>query len=261
LHYSDFAYLLPFKLKKTRKIAFSASLGINISSIPPSIIKLYRISLSDFSFISLREREQLSALSSLIEKEIHHTLDPTLLVDKEQLEIVMNRDMPLPYDRYVLVYNLDFAALPLAKKIAKTLKLPIIVYSRPPLLPIRRRLAFSRYFKDTLSFSSWGPREFLNLLRSAEFIITDSFHGTTLSILLQKQFLTLISGVNVRTLLRILDLLELFELNERLLSEKNFHYLLKIVYKPINYDHVKELLASIQRNSLKLLDVALKSAY
>jgi hypothetical protein len=260
LHHSDFAYLLPFKLKETKKIAFSASLGVDISSIPLSLIKLYKAALSDFSLISLRERKQSSALSSLIGKEIHHTLDPTLLVDKEQFETIMGMNIP-GIDKYVLIYNIDFTTLPLAKKIVEILKLPAIIYSRPPLLPITRRLTFSRYFKGAPYFSSLGPREFLGLIRNAEFIITDSFHGSALSILFQKQFVTLIAGLNVKTQQRILDLLEQFKLNKRLLSEKSFHYLSKIIYKPINYDHVRELLASMQRNSLKLLDVALKSAY
>lgn len=261
LQYSGFAYLLPFKLEGTRKVAFSASLGVDFSYIPSSMIKLYRATLSDFSFISLRERRQIPALSSLIGREIYHTLDPTLLIGKEQLENLMSRNTPSMHDKYVLVYNLDLTALPLASKVVESLKLPAIVYSRPPLLPITRRLAFSRYFKEASSFSSCGPREFLNLMRNAEFIVTDSFHGMALSILFQKQFLTLISGLNLKTIHRILDLLELFKLNERLLSEKSFHHLSRLLHEPIDYDHIEALLAIQRRSSLKLLGATLGSAH
>ena len=38
--------------------------------------------------------------------------------------------------------------------------------------------------------SDVGPEEFVNLIRGAEYICTDSFHGTIFSVLNHKQFLT-----------------------------------------------------------------------
>jgi hypothetical protein len=256
LRYSHFAYLLPFKLDGTKKIAFSASIGVDAHSISPAMIKLYKTALSDFSFISLRERTHLSVLSSIIGRKIYHTLDPTLLVDRGSLEAIIDQDVSLPHDKYVLIYNIDFSMLPLAKKIVETLELPAIIYDKPPFLPITRKLTFSKNFKNALYFSSAGPREFLTLLRNAEFIITNSFHGTALSIVLKKQFIVIISGSIIEVKSRILDLLDLFKLRNRVFSqEKNLQ---EIIHEPINYNYVSELMNHARRNSLELLRIALK---
>jgi len=256
LQYSDFAYLLPFQLKETRKIAFSASIAVDVNSIPLAMLKLYRVTLSDFSFISLREKTHLSILSSLIGRKIYHTLDPTLLVDKESFNAIMARDVSIPYDKYVLVYNLGFSMLPLTKKVIDILKLPAIIYIKRPLLSITQKLTFSKYFKNAPSFSSGSPREFLTLLRNAEFVITNSFHGTALSILFEKPFMVILADSAIKVKTRILDLLELFELRRRLFAPGK--KLLKIICEPIDYDHVTELLSNARRNSLELLRIALR---
>lgn len=251
LNYSDFAYLLPFKLKK--KVAFSASIGVD--TLPPNYYRLYKNTLSDFNFISLREKTHLSMLSSLIGRKIYCTLDPTLLVKRECLETIASRDVSLPYDKFVLVYNIDFSMLPIAERITNTLKLPAIVYSKPPLLPITRKLAFSRYFKDTPQLRACGPREFLTLIKRAEFIITNSFHGTILSTYFEKPFIVLASKTITKVKSRILEFLELFGLQRRLFTpDKN---LLEIIGEPIDYNQVKCLLSRAREDSLELLKMSL----
>jgi hypothetical protein len=256
LRHSHFAYLLPFKLDGTKKIAFSASIGVDPYSISSAMIKLYRRALSEFSFISLREKSHSPVLSSIIGRKICHTLDPTLLVERGSLETIMDQDISLPHDKYVLIYNIDFSMLPLAEKILQTFELPAIIYVKPPFLPIKRKLTFSKNFKNALCFSSAGPREFLTLLRNAEFIITNSYHATALSIVFKKPFVVIISDSIIEVKSRIFDLLDLFRMRNRVYSRgKNLQ---EIVHEPIDYDHVSELMNYARRNSLELLRKALK---
>ena len=217
------------------------------------MLKCYKKTLSDFDFISLRERTHLSMLSSLTGRKIYHTLDPTLLVEKRSLETIMNKNFPLPYYEYVLIFNLDCSMLPLAEKVTKILKLPAIIYNKPPLITYRSKIIY-RKFRKWPSFSSLGPREFLALLANAEFIITNSFHGTALSIIFSKPFMTIISGSYLRVGSRILDLLELLKLKDRVFTPENpKRTLSEIIRKPIDYDCVMELLNNARRDSLKLL--------
>jgi len=253
LSYSDFAYLLPFRLEGVKKVAFSVSIATE--DIPSVIRKLYKATLSDFSFISLREKTHCRLLSLLLGREVYNTLDPTLLVDIESYEAIMNKDMPLPYDKYILVYNLELSILPLARKLADTIKLPVIIYHKPRVHPITRKSSFSEYFKTATFFSFEGPREFLTLLRNAELVITDSFHGTALSILFEKPLITAITTSKIKS--RILDLLELFELKKRLFTPRKA--LREIIHEPIDYTHVRKLLNDARRNSLELLTTALKN--
>jgi len=263
LRFSDYAYLLPFNLEGVKKIAFSVSLGV--SSIPPAMVKLYKTAISDFSFISLRERTHLSALSSITGKRIYHTVDPTLLVGREFLETIMNKkDVLLPYDEYILVYNLTLSMLPLAEKIVHMLKLPVIVYKRPSLIEqkltfskrLRYELTLSQHLKKALSFSFASPGEFLVLLKNAKFMITNSYHGTVLSILFKKPFISIVDELTIKQASRIFDLLELLGLRERLFVSKK--KTLEIMNKPIDYDHVTSLISNARRESLELLKIALR---
>lgn len=254
LRYSDFAYLLPFRLEGAKKIAFSASIA---EDIPPTLIRIYKTTLLDFDFISLREKTHCLLLSSVLGKEVFNTLDPTLLLDTKEYEAIMNKKVTLPYDKYALVYNIGFSILPLAKKIVDTLKMPVILYNKQSLLSTRR-LAFPRYFKNASTFQYEGPREFLTLLRNAEFIITNSYHGTILSILFEKPFITIIAGKGVYRKSRILDLLKYFELENRLAAPGK-KPLREIICESINFNRVRKTLSNGRRNSLEILKMALES--
>lgn len=118
LTYSDYAYLLPFKTRKTRKIAYAASIGVdNLEDIPGKILDMYKKCLCDFDFISLRERTHMAFLSRLSGKEIHHALDPTLLVTKDRWEREISNikninGLDIEAGNYIFIYNIvDFDIL------------------------------------------------------------------------------------------------------------------------------------------------------
>jgi len=265
LRLSDFAYLLPFKLRKTKKVAFSASIAVEVSSIPEDIIRLYKKTLPDFSFISVREKSHANWLSSLIKRKVYHTLDPTLLLDKRTFE-KLSKETSIPRDRYVLIYNIHYSSLPLAEKIVETLQLPAIIYEKLPLFPLRKRILISRslyFLKNASSFLSLGPREFIYLLKNAEFVITDSFHGTALSIVFQKNFVSVITEATASTKSRITELLECLQLNDRILTLNDItdrNKLRTLLHRDIDYDSVNTVLESLRRQSLELLRQALKGS-
>lgn len=255
LRYSDFAYLLPFRLKGVNKVAFSVSIAENV---PQNLLKTYKLALSEFSFISLRERVHCQFLRSLLQREIFHTLDPTLLLSRESYEALSNKNPKLIHEKYVLLYNIDPSILPFVNYFVRIFKLPIVAYIKQPLLLKLRKPNLSRCSDETYFFSSAGPGEFIDILRNAEFVITNSFHGTALSILFEKPFMTIISGLAVKGKSRLFDLLELCKLKSRLF-EFGSTSPEKIVREPIDYVHVKEFLDSHKRNSLKALEVALRN--
>jgi hypothetical protein len=265
LRLSDFAYLLPFKLRNTKKFAFSASIAVDVSSIPEGIIRLYKKTLPDFSFISVRERIHADWLSSLIKRKVYHTLDPTLLLDKRTFE-KLSKETSIPHDQYVLIYNIHYSSLPLAEKIVETLQLPAIIYEKLPLFPLRKRILISKspyFLKNAPSFLSLGPREFIYLLENAEFVITDSFHGTALSIVFQKNFVSVITEVTASMKSRITELLECLQLNDRILTLNDItdkNKMRMLLHRDIDYGSVNTVLESLRRQSLELLRQALKSS-
>ena len=67
-----------------------------------------------------------------------------------------------------------------------------------------------------------GPREFVSLIRGAEFVLTDSFHGAVFSLIYKKPFVVFERNKSGHVSMnsRLYDLLALFEQSHRLMREK-----------------------------------------
>ena len=258
LESSGYAYLLPFKLAGTKKIGFSASIAVDPPSIPGSTLELYRRYLQDFSFISLRERPHARMLAELLGREIYHTLDPVLLVSREVFERIANTALDPPYSRYVLVYNLDTSLLPLIRELEEAIDLPVVVYVKPSIFSVLYDDVMRTHFEwvRRSSFYSAGPGEFIALLKRAELVVTNSYHGVALSILFEKPFIAAAVGLAFKTKTRILDLLEILNLNRRLVFPGV--RLTKVIDEDIYYAEVRRVLNTLRESSLKLLRRALK---
>ena len=100
--------------------------------------------------------------------------------------------------------------------------------------------------------SDVGPEEFVNLIRGAKFVCTDSFHGTIFSVLHHKQFLTF-NRYNDQAKdsknSRIDSLCQVLGLSER--RYKN--HLLEEILKPIDYDAVDTRASEFRRKSLSYI--------
>jgi len=95
-----------------------------------------------------------------------------------------------------------------------------------------------------------SPKEFISYFHSAKYIITNSFHGTAFSINFNKDFTTYLlkHSHNVNT--RLINLLELFGLQNRLYKGTS-------ISSNINYDSVNENLNEYRAYSIKFLDGAI----
>lgn len=253
LKYFYHAYLLPFKLKSTIKVSFSASIGVEPSSIPREIIILYKKFLTDFSFISVRERVHAEWLTKILGREVYYTLDPTLLVSKECFEQVARAYQQAP-DDYILFYNLSTEILPFAEWLEKGLKLPVLIYRKPI---IREWGIYGKFVRGKKSFYRAGPREFVDLLRRATMIFTDSYHGLTLSLVFEKPVVIALCGSSHRVKLgiRIEDLVKQLGLESIIIRTASD--LKKVLRNEIDYRDVRSRLSELRKRSLELLREAL----
>lgn len=197
----DGVYFGEFKTK-AKKIAYAASLGkANLSS---DELKYFGKLLENFDFISVREDELRKYIKKELGMNVKMVLDPTLLADKS---IYDNFLKPVPYKKYIFQYTLmDNPELDkIVEEIAKRKNLQII--------EVRYQENFFR--KKGLQISNAGIQDFLSLLKGADFVVTNSFHGTIFSILFQKDFYTVkINGVNSR----IENLLHITSLEDRMIE-------------------------------------------
>jgi len=256
LEFSDYCYLLPFKLMNTMKIGFSASIGVEFST-REDLSTLYRYFLRYFKFISIRERRHAEELSKILNRAVYHTLDPTLLVSKEVFEEISRNNFKLAHEKYILFYNLDPSLLPFTEVLEKLLNLPVIIYKAPT--TIRERLLYSNWLENKVSFYHVGPQDFIPLLKHADLVFTDSYHGLTLSVLFEKPVLVTTLGLPHRAGVksRIEDLVELLGLQDRVVRRKED--IVRALRKDLeDYSAVRSKLRELRRTSIELLKEALK---
>lgn len=207
----DLSFVFPFETS-AKKIAYAASLG-NAKEKELKILKKYLI---DFNKISLRESGDKDVFEESTGLETDIVCDPVFLLSKNKWIEILNHieDNYKINGRYLLCYFIhkDYMrkSIKVAKKIAKEKKLKIIF--------INAGYNFNSLKRDTIV--DCGPCDFLKLFQNAEYICTDSFHGTSFSTILNKNFTCVDSKSNL-TDKRRLSLLDKLALEHRYVYVEN----------------------------------------
>jgi Polysaccharide pyruvyl transferase. len=166
-------------------------------------------------------------------------------------------------ERFIFIYNIDLSVLielyPLIKYFVNR-DPSIIIYTmlRVPsgfkeLTKVLYGTKFLGILKRVRFIENVDPFEFLWFVRNAEFVVTNSFHGTVFSIIFEKPFVSMpLHGKSVR----ILDLLSLLNLKNRF--ARSASEALQKVPQSIDYLFARDLLESHRLRSLELLRSALE---
>ena len=127
--------------------------------------------LAEFSALSARERSACGKLRQVSGKHVEHVCDPTLLLNAGEWEerIPLRKSQHVP-EQYLLFYSL------LRPKRAVGVFRQLRELSRRVGLPV------------AVLTPQAGPEEFLSLVKYAEGVVTDSYHGTLFSINFHKPF-------------------------------------------------------------------------
>lgn len=199
----DDTFFLKFCKNTEKKISYAASVGNdNISDEQRDFIK---VNIDFLDHISVREYNLKTTAQKFTNKNIYHVLDPTLMADSRIWDqfIISNKTKK----KYLLLYHItsNNEVKRIANFISGKLNLEVIHISDS----IKKH---SYRFKNVKNV---GPIEYINLFYHASFIVTDSFHGTTFSIIFNKDFITVPHKTRGS---RMISLLNLLELNNRMFS-------------------------------------------
>lgn len=216
------SFFLEYAPVGKKRIAFATSIGKvaidekEAAEIVPLIKK--------YDLVTMREQTAVELLNTYHISSIN-ILDPTLLFGKEQWEKLMAKKVVKK--PYLLVYQLhqnhaDANFTETVKQLAKEKKLQII------------RIAYS-YADKNVGKKIYSPtvQEFLSLINYADYIVTDSFHGTAFSINFNKEF-SVIYPSSYST--RMDSLLKLTGLQNRHFTSENY------AEEKIDYSGVNEWL-------------------
>lgn len=155
-----------------RRIAYAASFGTSELEYTNDIIRSCRKAADRLTAVSVREESGVTLCREYFAIKAEHVLDPTLLLSKEDY-MDLSSGVPRHSHRYIGTYILD--EKPIYKEVAEKIR------DNTPGLGMRSVEGNDK---------SLSPDEWIALFRDAEFIITDSFHGTVFSIIFQKPFIT-----------------------------------------------------------------------
>lgn len=189
----DPAYFLQFGSGNTKRIAYAASFGI------PEVAEAHRPVMSKwlekFDAISVREKTALNILKAIGVEGVE-VVDPVYLLT-QQLWSKFAGENKIQKEKYILVYDIDLDNDDLRKEAERLSKL----YG----YKIVAVCALGKNPYAQISIKDAGPLEFVNLIKNAEFVISNSFHATSFSIILNRPFSTFYKKKNVS---RMVDLLK-----------------------------------------------------
>lgn len=179
----DPAYLLSFTDK--RKVSYAASFGTG--TVDSSYLNENAELFNSFSSISVREQSGADALSDVLGITAPVVLDPVFLLSEAEWRDKLGIKEKCDESGYVLCYimpgdaevegTIKNTALSIAKE--KGLKVVILgdkTYRKPP--------------QGAVSDCDCGPAEFVEYIANAKYVVTNSFHGTALSLVMHRNFWT-----------------------------------------------------------------------
>lgn len=238
--------------KANEVISYAASFG----NTTLNKIEMYGIKtelendFSKFKAVSVRDNNSLEIVKSLGIKAPVLNVDPVLAYDYMNLEdeIPGNR---LYKEKYMIVYGYSGR---LSKEENDVLK----KYARNRNLKV---LCFGGVQECCDEFVDCTPFELLAYFRDAEFIVTDTFHGTIFSIINQKKFATIIRksiGNSYGNEEKIGFLLELFGVSAQRVDTVTISKLNEVLDNEINYELVFEELNKRRNDTEKYLNATIK---
>lgn len=169
----DPAYMLEFA-REEQRYSYACSFGFD--SFPEGTKEVYRERLSGMQCVSVREN-RAADLAGEIGYEARVDLDPTLLLSREKWEEFMTpAAVKTPYI-FVYTVNPPVHLLDTARELSKRTGAEVLYLNNQ-----------YKSDRDLKRLRYRTPEEYVGLIAGAEYVLTNSFHGTAFSIMFKKKF-------------------------------------------------------------------------
>lgn len=246
---------LRFVPDEINKISYATSLGV--SSYPRYLYRSSRIMWNRINYLSTREEEGKNVIKTICpNKNVKVVADPTYLLTKEEwLEKIPSKK--IVEGKYILCYFLgnNINSLESIKRYSKFKGVKLV-----SILSNESCCSIDTTFCDEL-ITGASVQDFVNLIRGAECIFTDSFHGLAFSVINEKQFYVYYrkrDDAKESRNSRIDNILRTWEIQDRLITNDNICWE-EFKENPINYEKVSKIVSSFRTESLNWLKNALNN--
>lgn len=223
-------YTLNFVPDEINKISYATSFGLNTIRKNQEIIATKF--LNRIQFLSCREQGGVQIIKKLTNRNAKLVCDPTLLLNKNEWDSYVS-EKPIVVGDYVLTYLLsnNIEHRKYARKLANKTGCKVV-----GILHGAGFVKGDEKFVDEAP-KEVGPFEFLNLIKYAKYVCTDSFHGCVFSTIYEKNFYAFkrfSDKDKMSTNNRVTNLLERFGLSNRLIEEYDLMNMEDISYATVN---------------------------
>lgn len=227
---------LPFVTASEKRHSYAPSIGsIHLTD---DYKERLRRELMGFASLSCRERENCVMLSQLLGRPVEYVVDPTLLLKPEDWKRIEKR--PMQGERYILAYILGTkeCITEFAERLGREKGMSVYyILTRP------------EYCGRPHVLEDVGPEEFVGLVHDAEYVVTDSFHGSMFSINFCRNFYcfakrSVAPGEITYDNDRILSFLRELGLTERFREDGDGNF-----SEDIDYDNVLSTLEKLRQSS------------
>lgn len=235
------------------KFSYASSYGV--SKIPGIQKKGTKRYLERLDMISVREQKGKEIVDELSSKKAIVVADPTMLLSCEQWkEFAQRSNVVIPEEKYIFCYFLGTRE-DIRKEAGK-----LAIETGLKIVTMRHMDEYVRVDETFGDYAPYdiNPCDFVKLLMNAEYVCTDSFHGSVFSILMHRKFCAFYRvkpSASNSTHSRIDSLLDRFGLMDRIFSGNIFD-----IKKDIDYASVDEKMSEFRNFSLDYLKTALKLA-
>lgn len=242
-------YTLNFVPEEINKVAYATSFGLK--SVRENQKEIAAAFLNRIQYLSSREESGVQIIRELTGRDAQLVCDPTLLLSHEEWERYVSHE-PIIDGEYILMYLLgdNQQHRRYVKKLAEMSHCKVV-----GVLHGAGYIHGDEKMVDEAP-TDIGPFEFLNLVKHAKYICTDSFHGCVFATIFQRNFYVFkrfSDKDKMSTNTRVTNLLSRFELMDRLVEDS-----FQLEMKAIDYDRVNGLVREFRETSYAYLAEALE---
>jgi polysaccharide pyruvyl transferase WcaK-like protein len=194
-----------------RRIAYAASFGVDEWEYSEALTEECKFLVQRFDSVSVREHSAVAICEERFEITPQWTVDPALLLEKDDYLPFVNASNESGYQGKVLAYVLD----PAQEK--RSISDVVASILDTDTFSIKPEKAIVHVSARNLELCAYPSVElWLKAFHDARFVVTDSFHGVVFSIIFNKPFIAI--GNSSRGLARFESLLTRLGLMDRLVS-------------------------------------------
>lgn len=248
-------YNLMFVPDDVRKISLASSFGV--SAIPENQLERTREYLNRIPFISMRENQGAQIVEELTGRKVPVVADPVCMLTAEEWgHFASKREFCT--DNYLFAYLMGDNS---------QYRQSVTGYAHKRGLKIVTLRHANQYVKADETFGdAWfydvDPCDFLNLIKNAQAVCTDSYHGSVFSLILHKELAIFSRYSNTQTFSknsRIDTLCENYGITNRRFSDTNT--LEDIFAEQMPFAQIDHVLEDSREKFNRYLDNALTAKY